>query len=100
VEFVGLGQVLGEFGGGNTSLSECWIGLKCVLSLPFEVDEDDDKDGGIDDRRLRDCWVVNRFVLDSIEPGEGDSLENGKVLSVVAWKTQIRREYFSHQISA
>jgi hypothetical protein len=23
VEFVGLGQVLGEFGGGNTSLSEC-----------------------------------------------------------------------------
>jgi len=43
--------------------------------LPFEVDEEDDNDGGIEERRLRDCWVVNKFVLDSIKPGEGDSGE-------------------------
>ncbi len=73
VEFVGLGQILGEFGGGNKSISGCWIGLKCVLSLPFD---EDDRDDGTDDRRFNDCWVVNRFVLDSIKPGEGDSLEN------------------------
>ena len=30
VEFVGLGQRLGEFGGGNRSISDVWMGLKCV----------------------------------------------------------------------
>lgn len=28
VELVGLGHMLGEFGGGNKSLSACWMGLK------------------------------------------------------------------------
>ncbi len=76
VEFVGLGHILGEFGGGNKSISGCWIGWKCVLSLPFVVDEEDDKDGGIEERRLSDCCVVSKFVLDSIRPGDGDSLED------------------------
>jgi hypothetical protein len=71
VEFVGLGHILGEFGGGNKSVS-CWIGLKCVLSFPFVVDEEE----GIEERMWRDCWVVSKFVLDSIKPGDGDSLEN------------------------
>ncbi len=78
VEFVGLGQILGEFGGGNKSISGCWMGLKCVCSLPLVFDEEDERDGGTDDRRFRDCWVVNRLVLDSIKPGEGDSLEKKK----------------------
>ena len=78
VEFVGLGHILGEFGGGNKSISGCWIGLKCVWSLPLLVDEEDERDGGTDDRRLRDCWVVRRLVLDSIKPGEGDSLQKSK----------------------
>jgi hypothetical protein len=43
--------------------------------LPFVVDEEDDKDGGIEERRLSDCCVVSKFVLDSIRPGDGDSLE-------------------------
>jgi hypothetical protein len=72
VEFVGLGHILGEFGGGNKSISGCWIGLKCVLSFPFVVDDEEEEEG----RWLRDCWVVNKFVLDSIKPGDGDSLEN------------------------
>lgn len=42
--------------------------------MPFVFDEED-KDGGIEDRRLRVCWVVSKFVVDSIKPGEGDSLK-------------------------
>ncbi len=44
--------------------------------MPFVVDEEDDKDGGIEERRLSDCCVVSKFVLDSIRPGDGDSLED------------------------
>ena len=44
VELVGLGHILGEFGGGNISLSGCCIGLKCELSLPLEVDVEEESE--------------------------------------------------------
>lgn len=72
VEFVGLGQILGELGGGKRSLSGCWIGLKCVWSLPLVVD---DADEGAEDKMFRDCCVVSRLLVVSIKPGDGDSLE-------------------------
>lgn len=74
VEFVGLGQRLGEFGGGNRSISDVWMGLKCVWSELLLAGSDDD-DEGIVERRLRDCWaVVNKLLLDSSWLDEGDSL--------------------------
>lgn len=79
VEFVGLGHWLGEFGGGNTSLSGCCIGLKCLLSIMLVVDdEEEDEDGINDERILIDCWVVSRFVFESIRPLDGDSLYKKK----------------------
>lgn len=76
VEFVGLGHILGEFGGGNKSLSGCCIGLKCLLSMTLVFDdEEEDKDGAIEDRRLSDCWVASKFVLESIKPHDRDSLK-------------------------
>lgn len=36
---------------------------------------DDDVDDGADDKIFRVCCVVNRLLVDSIKPGEGDSLE-------------------------
>ena len=74
VEFVGLGHILGEFGGGNRSLSECCIGSKCLLSLLFMFNGDEDTEAS----RLKDCWVVSKLVLGSIRLGNDDSLKENK----------------------
>lgn len=73
LEFVGLGQILGEFGGGKRSLSGWWIGLKWLWSWVWLLLFDEDEE-----RRFKGAWVVNRWLFDSSGPGDGDSLEENE----------------------